>query len=347
MPQFACDHHFTCRRHSERYNRILASLHEKERNPGRVSVVLPTYNTARYIGEALNSVFAQSYSNYEVIVVNDGSPDTPELERVLAPFSDRISYIKKGNGGVASARNTGIRASTGDFIATLDSDDLFEPDWMKVQVEYLQGHPDVDLVYGDGIVFGNDQPERLITEVCPSTGEVTFEALVTERCCVPTSGMLVRREAIFGSGLLDENLRWGEDFDMWLRIVKGGYKIAYHRQVIFRYRRHAGGVSMQPTILLRHSSSVLTKMLERTDLTPEERAVVLETRKRFEGRILFHDGKDAFEKGNFGVAVDKLAKANGILRQPRLTLTVALLRMCPRVVWHARKLMSRTGAANV
>ena len=325
----------------------MAQLNDHGHNKGRVSVVLPSYNTAQYIGEALNSVFSQTHLNYEVIVVNDGSPDTLELERVLAPFLDRISYIKKANGGVASARNAGIRASTGDFIATLDSDDLFEPNWLRVQVQYMQDHPETGLVYGDGIVFGENQPQKRVMEMCPSDGEVTFEALITERCCVPTSGMLVRRKAIFDAGLFDEKLRWGEDFDLWLRIVKSGHWIAYHREVIFRYRRHAGGVSTQSTTLLRHSSAVLTKMLERNDLTPRERTVVLETRKKFEGRILFHDGKDAFEKGEFDVAVDKLAKANTILRRPRLTLTVALLRTCPRVVWHARKFLSRISAVSV
>ena len=155
----------------------------------------------------------------------------------MSGLPGRLTYIKKSNGGVASARNAGIKASTGNYIATLDSDDLFEPHWMRVQVKYLEDHPDVALVYGDGKAFGNNTPEVPISTLSPSTGPVTFESLMHERCCVPTAGVLVRREAIFDIGLLDENLRWAEDFDLWLRIVKGGHRIAYHREPIFRYRR--------------------------------------------------------------------------------------------------------------
>ena len=307
----------------------------------QVSVVVPTYNTAAYIGEALESIFAKAYSNYEVIVVNDGSPDTPELERVLERFSGRITYLKKPNGGVASARNVGIRVSSGEYIAMLDSDDLFKPQWMRVQVDYLQKHPEIDMVYGDGIVFGTGIPESLVSRLNPSNGSATFEALVRERCCVPTAGVLVRRSAIFAVGLLDEDLRWGEDFDLWLRLAKEGHPIGYHRDVIFRYRCHAGGVTSQATTLPRYASLVLAKMLRRDDLTPEERRAAEEARDLFAARVLLHEGKAAFAAENFPTAVEKLASANATLRRPRLGLAVALLRVCPRVVWHARRVFSQ------
>jgi glycosyltransferase involved in cell wall biosynthesis len=324
------------------YNRLLT---QNVSGSPRVSVIVPTYNTARFIGAALDSVFAQAYPNYEVIVVNDGSPDTPELERVLERFTGRISYIKKENGGVSSARNAGIRASTGDLIATLDSDDLWEPNWMSVQVEFLQQNPDVDLVYGNGIIFGDSHPDVLLMDMSPSEGEVTFEALVMERCCVPTSGMLVRREAVFGAGLFDENLRWGEDFDLWLRIAKAGYRIAYHRNVILRYRRHAGGVSHHPSTLTRYASTVLEKMLRDFDLTPEERRIAQEKREYFDARVLLFDGQIALDNRDFTTAADKLSRANATLRQRRLALTIAAVRICPRLVWYARRLKSGRNVA--
>ena len=93
----------------------------------RVSVIMPAYNVAAYIGETLESVFAQTYSDYEIIVVNDGSPDTPELERVLAPYSERIVYVTQENRGLSGARNTALKVARGEFIALLDSDDVWEP----------------------------------------------------------------------------------------------------------------------------------------------------------------------------------------------------------------------------
>src|SRR5215469_4227081 len=87
-----------------------------------VSVIIPAYNASRFIRKTLESVFAQTYSNFEVIVVNDGSPDTQELEVAISPFRDRVIYITQENRGPNGARNTGLQAATGEFVALLDSD---------------------------------------------------------------------------------------------------------------------------------------------------------------------------------------------------------------------------------
>jgi glycosyltransferase involved in cell wall biosynthesis len=106
----------------------------------RVSVIIPAYDVAPYIAETLNSVFAQTKSAFEVIVVNDGSPDTEELEEVLQPFRDRIVYLKQENRGLFGARNTGLRAATGDLIA-LDGDDIWMPQYIERQTQFLRSHP--------------------------------------------------------------------------------------------------------------------------------------------------------------------------------------------------------------
>ena len=101
----------------------------------RVSIIIPAYNVASYIGETLASVFAQTFTNYEVIVINDGSPDTEELERALEPYFNRISYLKQENLGAGAARNVGLRAAKGEFIAFLDADDLYHPERIKKAVD--------------------------------------------------------------------------------------------------------------------------------------------------------------------------------------------------------------------
>src|SRR5438552_653435 len=119
----------------------------------RVSVIIPAYNVAPYIAETLKSVFAQTKSAFEVIVVNDGSPDTEKLEEVLQPFRDRIVYLKQENRGLSGARNTGIRTATGDLIALLDGDDLWMPQYIETQTEFLRSHPEYDLVYCNAVFF--------------------------------------------------------------------------------------------------------------------------------------------------------------------------------------------------
>src|SRR4051794_21327340 len=100
-------------------------------NP-RVSVIVPCYNTADVVAETIDSVLAQTYRDYEVIVVNDGSPDSGELNPILARYGDRLRCFRKENGGLASARNRGIREARGELIALLDSDDIWTPDYLAV-----------------------------------------------------------------------------------------------------------------------------------------------------------------------------------------------------------------------
>src|ERR671939_2007579 len=95
-----------------------------------VSVIIPAYNAAAHIGAALDSVFAQTFTDYEVIVVNDGSPDTPELERALDAYAGRLLYVRQENRGPSGARNAGIRRARGEYVALLDSDDLWLPAYL-------------------------------------------------------------------------------------------------------------------------------------------------------------------------------------------------------------------------
>src|SRR5947209_18334937 len=120
----------------------------------KVSVIIPAYNVSAYIADALDSLRAQTFRNFETIVVNDGCPDTENLERVLQPYRDEIIYLKKENGGVSSARNTALLASRGEYIALLDPDDIWEPEYLEVQAGALDSRPDLDLIYPDAVCFG-------------------------------------------------------------------------------------------------------------------------------------------------------------------------------------------------
>jgi len=240
----------------------------------RVSVIIPSYNTAEYIAETLDSVFAQTYQDYEVIVVNDGSPDTPELEKVLATYMRRINYIVTENRGLAGARNTAIRASSGEFIALLDSDDIWEPEYLAVQVSKLDNDQSADIVYPNALIFGDGTGAgKLFMDLSPSIGDVTFSSLVSETCCVMVS-VLARRSAIERAGLFDGRLRRCEDFDMWLRCIKNGSRIIYHREPLVRYRRRGQSLSHNAVAMLEAAAHVLGKMEQMFALTPEEQALV-------------------------------------------------------------------------
>lgn len=119
-----------------------------------VSVIIPTYK-ATHIGDTLESVFAQTFRDYEVIVVNDGSPETMQLERALLKHENRIHYLKQNNRGVSAARNTGIRSARGEFLAFLDSDDIWLPEFLTEQLKFFAAHPSLDMACADCVYFGN------------------------------------------------------------------------------------------------------------------------------------------------------------------------------------------------
>ncbi|HYJ47544.1 MAG TPA: glycosyltransferase family A protein, partial [Pyrinomonadaceae bacterium] len=182
-----------------------------------VSVIVPAYNVTEFIRDALDSALAQTFKDYGIIVVNDGSPDTAELERALEPYRASIVYLKQENRGLSGARNTAIRASKGSFIALLDADDMWLPNYLEVQVERMQADPTLDVLYPNALIFGDAlEAGREFMDVCPSRGEVTFESLVTQQCTVMICSMM-RRETVLNAGLFDESLRSSEDFDLWLR----------------------------------------------------------------------------------------------------------------------------------
>ena len=135
-----------------------------------VSVIMPSYNTAPLIGACLDSVFQQTFRDFEIVLVNDGSPDTPQLEKVLAPYLERhagkIVYIKQPNKRCAGARNTAIRNSHGEFLAFLDSDDVWLPEHLAEQMKLFDQDPTLDLVYCNGLA-GTALPATVRTWAAP------------------------------------------------------------------------------------------------------------------------------------------------------------------------------------
>lgn len=306
----------------------------------RVSILIPAYNTANFIGDTLTSVFNQTYTDFEVIVINDGSPDTPEMERAIAPWRDRICYIEVPNGGCGSARNQGMQIARGDLVAILDSDDLWEPHYLEVQVGFLDRHPEADIVYANAVVFG-DCPSagKRMMDLSPSRGEVTFEAVVREECCVLIS-VLARKAALERVGRFDATLRRCEDFDMWLRCLNEGSKIIYHDQVLFRYRRRNDSLSANAIQMNENAAFVLQKLRRTLTLTPERARVVDDRILLLQNRALLFRAKQALLRREYKEAILHLTTANTYYRHLGITALVMLLRVAPSLVPVLQKLRS-------
>lgn len=298
-----------------------------------VSVIIPAYQASEFIAATLDSVLGQSFKNYEIIVVNDGSPDTTQLEAVLAPYRGLITYIPQENQGPSGARNTGIRIARGQYVALLDADDLWDPGHLATQLSLLQSDSSLDMVYADARIFGG-VPEQghTVMEFCPSEGEVTFDSLVTRRCTVHICVSMVRRQALLDAGLFDPTFRGTEDIDMWLRLARRGGHIAYQRRVLGSYRRRPGSLSADPARLIEGLMAVLDKAARDPRTTPAESDLIRHQLRLHRARLAVEKGKQALLAGDTSGAIGYLKQANSHYKSAKLALVLLGLRLSPRLL---------------
>ena len=294
-----------------------------------VSIIIPAYKTAAYIGETLKSVTEQTFTDYEAIVVNDGAPDTVEIEQALKPYLDHIIYLKQENRGLSGARNTALKRAQGKYVALLDSDDAWEPSYLAEQVAAMEADPTIDVLYPNAYLFGDPRTEGLtFMDLHPSKGEVTFRSLVTQQCNVFIS-VIARREALEKAGLFDELLRSSEDFDMWLRVLKNGGRIAYHGRPLVRSRRRPDSLSVDRIWMCKHILRVLDNAGRNLVLDTAERTTLEQGRARSYALLRMAEGKKAFLDGDVKAAISGLAEANEFFGSQKTTLALWLLRIAP------------------
>ncbi len=311
---------------------LAATRHNDATVAPAVSIIIPTYNTSQYIGEALDSVLAQTFTDYEIIVINDGSPDTSELERVLAPYRERITYLAQENRGLSGARNTGLRAARGRFIALLDSDDVWEPEYLAVHVAMLEGDPAVDVVFPNALIIG-DSPHagKKFMDVYPLQGGVTFARLITEQIYV-WGGVTARRSAMLDGEMFDENLRGGEDLDLWLRILHRGGRIVYHTQVLAQYRRRDSSLSADRTQMLTNVLKILEKVKSTMRLSSSDYEAVEYRCGQIKAYFQLYEGRKAFFCGDTKTAITYLKEANLFFKSAKISAALLLLRAAPRLL---------------
>jgi glycosyltransferase involved in cell wall biosynthesis len=315
-------------------------------SPPRVSVIIPSYNTAGLIADCLDSVFTQTFSDFEVIVVNDGSPDTVSLEQALLPYREKIVYIQQQNKGAAGARNSAIARARGEFLAFLDSDDSWLPDHLARQIELFDHDPALGLVYSDALLIRdsghpNSRHANTFMEKCPSEGAATFEALAVESCQIPISTVVVRKQVIVKAGGFDETLRRCDDYDMWLRTAFSGAKIGYGRTQqarLFLGRPDSLGGSQSK--MTEACWKILEKTVERLPLNDAQRKLVGDRAAEYKARCLLEQGKVQLHERHPERARELFAEANQHFRTLKLRLAIRSLELAPQsacmllAAWH-------------
>lgn len=303
-----------------------------------VSVIIPTYNHQDFVLETLESVFAQTFTDYEVIVIVDGSPDnTASVLRPLAE-SGRIHCIVQENTGQSQARNRGLAEARGEFIAFLDDDDLWPPDKLEWQVKALARHPEAGLVAGPATIIDASGHPLSAGRFIP---EVTFEDCLIECPFISPGQALIRADILKQVHGLNPEI-WGtDDWDLWLRIVKAS-RVFMEDRVALLYRRHAGNASKNLGRMVDNCFRVLD--LHLVDVADEKRRRVRQAACRrlydIHGKAAVIKIKDAAKSGELRLVpayVVLLARFGTALRRDP-SLVLHLLRDFLPVRWAARPL---------
>lgn len=211
----------------------------------QVSIVIPAYNQAGYLPGAIRSVLNQTFQDFEIIVVDDGSTDeTPE---VMRSFGEAILPVSQENQGLAGARNTGLRLARASLVALLDSDDEWLPDYLE-QMVALAGERPRESVFYCSVVYmdadGRSLPQLPETPVLPA--EEMYTALLRHNFLVPST-ILMRRTSVEDAGWFDPEFRRLQDWELWLRMLQAGYRFGGLPDRLVRYRVHSSSLSANPS----------------------------------------------------------------------------------------------------
>lgn len=218
-----------------------------------VSVVIPAFNAEKYIKETIDSVLKQTCKDFEIIVVDDGSTD--KTKKILEQYIDRINYIFQENSGPSKARNTGIKIAKGEYIAFLDADDLWPKSKLALQVDFMELHPDIDMVFADMMTFNQDgvilksylkniKRENFYNILLQEQHELKDPFLMLLRAnFIPTGTVMVRRGMLEKYNIkFDENISSVEDLDYWMRVSIFS-KIGFIPEILKRKREHEENIS--------------------------------------------------------------------------------------------------------
>ena len=229
-----------------------------------ISIILPAYNAARFLSESVQSVLNQTYTEWELVIVDDGSTDnTAAIGRSFAESDKRIRYLFQQNGGQAAARNKGLQGAGGDLVAFIDADDLWEPEKLELQLNVLRS-TEVDLVNTDGYIFsdtnGDQENEKFAIVPGKTKGAEMFRLLFAFNR-IATLSVLVKRKALEAVGLFDEDRTYQncEDYDLWMRLAKNGASFYGMQEKLMRYRRHPTATTYTASKLLRPMLAVILK----------------------------------------------------------------------------------------
>ncbi len=240
-----------------------------------ITAIIPTFNRSSVIINALNSVLKQSYNPIEIIIIDDGSNDNTFNKTYSLLKKNNVRYIYQPNKGVSSARNIGIQNANGEFIAFLDSDDLWHKNKLELQMNFLLNQSEYNICYTNEIWIRNGIKVNQKKKHAKYSGNIYINCL--KLCIISPSSIIMKREVINDIGLFDESLPACEDYDYWLRL-SAKYPIHFiDKPLITKYGGHSDQLSKKYIAMDSYRVKSMLKMINNTNLNPKNRNETIKT----------------------------------------------------------------------
>lgn len=231
----------------------------------KVSVIIPTYNSAHYLGAAVKSVLEQTFTDYEILVIDDGSTD--KTEEVIKQFGDSVRYIRQANQGVSVARNHGIKECVGKYVAFLDADDVWMPAKLEKQIVALESASDSKACYTEYISVSDDMKPTELKRF-RTNGSVLSDLLLRGNVVGPPSALMCERELFERLGGFDSSLSLCADWEMWIRLSLLT-DLFFLKEPLVKYRLHGSNMSKNARLLEEDTVKLLEKSFDIESLPNE------------------------------------------------------------------------------
>ena len=241
----------------------------------KVSVIIPAYNGDRYIGEAIDSILSQTYSDYEIIVVDDGSTDS--TRQVIEQYGSKIQYLSQTNQGVAASRNLGLTQAKGEYVAFLDQDDIFLPHKLASQVALLEQNPSLGIANSGWQIANQQGNVNAAVEPWKEIPELNLTNLIIWKP-VFLGAMLFRRSWLERTEGFDTTLEQTPDVDLVLRLTAMGATAAWVKQTTVKYRQHEANASRNTLLQAQELDQILERFFTQSNLSPEIKTLEPESR---------------------------------------------------------------------
>jgi glycosyltransferase involved in cell wall biosynthesis len=306
-----------------------------------VSVIMPAYNVEPFVGDAIASVRSQTFSDFELIVVDDGSTDgSAAVIEGHVQEDGRIRLLRQSNGGISAARNAALRHARGRYIAILDSDDAWLPSFLGSQIEILERRPEIDIVttnawFVGGALSGRTSGPQPDPRPDPDLLNLLEDETAVFIMCV------FRRRVYEIVGGFDERFRSNEDYDFWIRAAMAGFRFARNDKPAAYYRRRGGSLSADELRMLRGILSVYAKTREALVNDPHALAILDAQVERFETERVAAEARRALQTGNRAAVQEYVTALHRRRGGAMLLLARIMARWAPGLLsraYHVRRL---------